>query len=123
MTQDIHHVSKFTRAQKSKPDLTMRTTASLILALATSLALSGCGAPPPATYRYETVMTTGIGHRIIVGGKEETTFNEYHFGPDIDIAKPFPLKARHTLRREDFTSSADFDSQQPGFDPARYLKK
>jgi len=59
----------------------------------------------------------------ITDWKLKTPFNEYHFGPDIDLAKPFPLKVRHTLRREDFTSSADFDPRQPGFDPARYLKK
>jgi hypothetical protein len=174
--------------------------ASLILALAALLALSGCGTPPPATYPYHSEVTTGIGHMIHINGKDvpilfseksdpmarwslcylksevadaadnkfaitgtiekhvrkplfyrttrrvkgvtytsaepeayllfritdwklKTPFNEYYFGPGIDIAEPFPLTVRHTLRRDDFTTSADFDPRQPGFDPASHLQK
>jgi hypothetical protein len=174
--------------------------ASLAFGLAALLALSGCRRPQPSTYTYTAQITTGIGHTIVINGKEEPVlfsdtsapiarwslchlrsevvhaagnqftitgtiekhvpkppskppvrlsngetavfadpeahilfkitdwklkapFHEYHFGSDIDITKPFPLKLRHTLHREDFTSSEDFDPKQPGFDPSAYLQK
>ena len=55
----------------------------------------------------------------ITDWKLKTPFNEYEF--DIDHA--FPLHVRHTLKRSDFSSSPEFDPQQPGFDPARYLQR
>ncbi len=170
-----------------------------IFALAGMLVLIGCGTPPAATYRYTAAVTTGIGHQIVVDGKEEPVvfseksdpmarwslchlksevlhaagneitvtgsiekrvpkaprqppvhlsngqtaefadpeahllfritgwklkapFHEYHVGFDTDITRPFPLKTRHTLRRDDFTSSREFDPRQPAFDPARHVQ-
>ncbi len=177
----------------------MRIAAPLIFALAGLLALSGCGTPAASTYRYTAAVTTGIGHQIVVDGKEEAVlfsetsdpmarwslchlksevlhaagnkitvtgsiekhvpkaarkppvhlsngqtaefadpaahllfritdwklkapFHEYHLDSDTDITQPFPLKVRHTLRRDDFSSSQDFDPGQPGFDPARHVQ-
>lgn len=173
--------------------------APLIFVLAGLLALSGCGTAPVSTYRYTAAVTTGIGHQIVVDGKEEPVifseksdpmarwslchlksevlhaagnvitvtgsierrvpeaarqpsvhrsngqtaafadpeahllfritdwklkapFHEYHLDSDTDITLPFPLKVRHTLRRDDFSSSQYFDPQQPGFDPARHVQ-
>ncbi len=45
--------------------------APLIFALAGLLALSGCCTPLVSTYRYTAAVTTGIGHQIVVDGKEE----------------------------------------------------
>lgn len=58
----------------------------------------------------------------IVGWKLKAPFNEYHIDSDTDITRPFPLKTRHTLRRDDFSSTQDFDPRQPGFDPARHVQ-
>lgn len=178
----------------------MACALSLISALAALLLLGGCHAPQASTYSYTSAITTGIGHHIVIDGKEEpvlfsdnsdpmarwslchlksevmdaagnqititgtiekrvpkprhykTTrvingqthgtlepqahllfkitdwklkapFYEYEFNSNTNIAEPFPLKTRHELRRDDFSSSADFDPMQPGFDPARYLQR
>ncbi|MDB6006865.1 MAG: hypothetical protein JWR15_3852 [Prosthecobacter sp.] len=175
--------------------MTMRC-ALLIAALAILFALSGCHAPQESTYTYTAHITTGIGHYIMVDGKEEpvlfsdssdpmarwslchlksevihaagnqitvtgtvekrvpkpehyethrqvngqtvitlepeahllfkitgwklkTPFNMYHWA----LEGAFPLERRDTLRRDDFSSSEDFDPMQPGFDPSKHLER
>lgn len=55
----------------------------------------------------------------ITGWKLKAPFRMCHY----DIDGTLPATTRHTLRRDDFTSSTDFDPQQAGFDPAAHVQK
>lgn len=59
----------------------------------------------------------------ITDWKLKAPFHEHLLDSDTDITRPFPLKVRHTLRRDDFSSSHDFDPRQSGFDPARHVQR